>query len=120
MSNLTAFNNQLENFICFLEKTFPDNMNVKTYHNSISMLRKVNPRKIVDFFNKYIYVYKEQIMNNDAKFFIDRDYGEELCGDNESMLEAISFKEMWNSSSSDVHCQIFRYFKLLCLLSEKC
>ena len=28
MSNLTAFNNQLDNFICYLEKLFPINRSI--------------------------------------------------------------------------------------------
>ena len=120
MSTLKAFNNQLENFTVYLEKQFPDELNIKTYHKSISMLRKVNPRKILDYFNKYIYVYKDQIMANDDTFFIKKDFNKELEGNKDSMLTAIRFKDLWTKSNEDVHSQIFRYYQLLCLLSEKC
>lgn len=121
MSNLTAFNNQLDNFICFLEKLFPDKMNIKTYHNSISLLRRVNPRKIIDVFKVHVYdKYREQIMKKDANFFLENEFNDVIEGDSESMLEALSFKDMWKVSTTEVHDQIFRYFQLLCLLSEKC
>jgi len=121
MSALTAFNNQLDNFVCYLEKLFPDKMNIKTYHNSISLLRKVNPRKLVEMYKEHVYnKYSVQIMNKDANFFLENDFNDVLEGDNESMLEALSFKEMWKDSSTEIHDQIFRYFQLLCLLSEKC
>ena len=120
MSALKAFNNQLENFTVYLEKQFPNELNIKTYHKSISMLRKVNPRKILEYFNKYVYVYKKEIMASDDTFFINKDYNEELDGNKDSMLTAMKFKDLWKNSGKDVHEQIFRYYQLLCLLSEKC
>jgi hypothetical protein len=120
MTNLQAFNTQLENFINYLEQTFPNEMSIKTYHTSILLLKKVNPRKILDFFATYIYIYKDQIMNNNSDFFMKKDYSTELQNNNDSMLQAIKFKELWTDVNEDQHAQIFRYFQLLCMLAEKC
>ena len=120
MTSLTAFTNQLDNFVYYLENKFPDEMNIKTYHNSINMLKKVNPRKVLEFFNTYIYIYKEQIMSNNADFFLENDFKKELNENKDSMLTAIHFKDLWKKSSEDTHKQIFRYYQLLCLLAEKC
>ena len=120
MSQLTAFNSQLINFIQYLETKFPDNVQIKSYGTSIELLKKVNPRKLVEGFYEFVYPYKKEIMDSNESFFMNKDYTEDVGGDSDSMLEAIQLKEIWNTASDDVHSQIFRYFQLLCLLTEKC
>ena len=120
MSNLTAFNTQLDNFVYYLEKIYPENFSIKTYHNSINMVKKVNPRQIVNFFKTYIYIYKDEIMNENASFFLNKNYNDDLNNDPNSMLEVIKFKDLWDTAKEEHKKQIFRYFQLLCLLSEKC
>ena len=119
MSQLTAFNTQLINIIEYLNKQYPDNLQIKSYGTSIELLKMVNPRKLVEGFHEFVYPFKEEIMNNNESFFMNKDYNEELCGDSNSMLEAIQLKDLWKNMIPDVQNQIFRYFQLLCLLTEK-
>lgn len=118
MTALTAFTTQLDNFLFYLSKQFPTNNSIKTYHNSINLIKKINPRQVILFFKQYIYIYKEKIDNEDASFFLEKEYNEELKNNNESMLEVIKFKDLWKNSNDKQKKQVFRYFQLLCLLSE--
>lgn len=120
MSNLKAFNTQLENFVNYLEQTFPNEMSIKTYHTSMNLLKRINPRKILEVFTNYIYIYKDQINDNNSDFFMKKDYSTELQNNKDSMLQAIKFKDLWQTAIPDQQNQIFRYFQLLCLLIEKC
>jgi len=119
MSQLTAFNSQLINFIEYLNTKFPENVQIKSYGTSIELLKKVNPRKLVEGFHQFVYPYKSQIMENNESFFMDKDYNEDVGGNSDSMLEAIQLKSLWGTMQQDVKDQIFRYFQLLCLLTEK-
>ena len=120
MSNLKAFNTQLENFLNYLEDKFPNELSIKTYHTTISLTIKVNPRASTQFFTQYIYKYKEKIMANDSSFFFEKDYSGEVENDENSMLEVIKFKDILKDTNQDIKDQIFRYFQVLCLLVEKC
>lgn len=119
MSQLTAFNSQLINFIEYLNTKFPDNVQMKSYGTSIELVKKVNPRKLVEGFHQYVYPFKDKIMNNNESFFMEKDYNEDMGGTSDSMLEAIQLKSLWGTIDLDVKNQIFRYFQLLCLLTEK-
>lgn len=120
MSQLTAFNSQLINFIHYLDTKFPDNLQIKSYETSLELLKKVNPRKLVEGFYEFVYPFKQEIMESNESFFMNKDYNEDMGGNSDSMLEAIQLKEIWNTAPEDVRSQIFRYFQLLCLLMEKC
>ena len=120
MSNLTAFNTQLNNFLNYLEDKFPNELSIKTYHTTISLTIKVNPRVSTQFFSKYIYQYKDKIMANDESFFFKKDYSGEVENDENSMLQVIKFKDILKDTNKEIKDQIFRYFQVLCLLVEKC
>ena len=73
MTTLTAFTTQLDNFLYYLTNQFPTNNSIKTYHNSINMVKKINPRKVLGFFVQYIYIYKNKIEAEDASFFLEKE-----------------------------------------------
>ena len=50
MTSLSAFTTQLDNFLYYLSKQFPENNSIKTYHSSIDIVKKINPRKVLEFF----------------------------------------------------------------------
>ena len=95
MSNkvyLTAFNNQLDEFINDILLIFPNDIDIVNAKNSISIMRKMNPTIIVKSWFLYIYKpYHENIETEGIEFIINKDYSEDIkqMDDSSKILEVI-------------------------------
>ena len=65
MSLLSIFSSQCENFSNELLKIYPKDTYFKMASNGISLLKKSNPRKLVELFHYYIIPYKTNILERD-------------------------------------------------------
>ena len=73
-----AFNDHFAEFIQDIVDVFPDNVDVATARNSMTLMRKANPRLVIGIWNKYVSSkYATQIDNGEIEFFTDKDYGED-------------------------------------------
>ena len=70
MASVTAFNDMLSQFLVELHKTFPDETGIKKMTTSFEMLKKTNPRIIVDGFMKGVTPYADRISAKDEKFIL--------------------------------------------------
>jgi len=121
---LSAFNNQLQEFIEELIKVFPEDNDFKTFETSLYMLKKANPRKILELFKTYIIPYSDKILKKDENFFLEENY-EHLYNQNNTNAEkgwiiTNKLKKYWNEISNNTKDIIWEYFKVLILLSNKC
>jgi len=67
---LKAFNNHFDEFVADIQSIFPDNKDVLTAKNSLSMLRKTNPKTLIMLWNQYIVSkYDAEISLGDINFF---------------------------------------------------
>jgi len=74
---IKGFNQHFEEFIEDIESVFPDDDEVKTMKKLLYIVKKTNPRLILETWNSYISVpYKEPIENSDISFFINKDYSD--------------------------------------------
>jgi len=73
MSILGAFNTQLENLSKSLTERFPEDVDLKIAAKAVSTLKSVNPKKNIEFFRGYVYVYKSMIEEKNEDFFISSD-----------------------------------------------
>ena len=73
---LKIFLNQMENFIIELNETYDDS-NFKMMKESFTLVKKINPRKILDNFILYCYPYKDYIFNKNSDFFMNMNYDNE-------------------------------------------
>jgi len=74
---IKGFNQHFEEFIEDIQSVFPDDDEVKTMKNLLFIIKKTNPRLILETWNSYISVpYKEPIENSDISFFINKDYSD--------------------------------------------
>jgi hypothetical protein len=88
---IKTFNNQLEEFLGDLCILFPDDSEIETLMKTIKRVRGVNPVISINAFKSYVTSkYREQILNNDLKFFIEKDYESDLV--NTNMTERITSK----------------------------
>ena len=74
-----GFNKHFEEFIEDVQSIFPEDDEVVTMKNLMFLLKKTNPRLIMESWNMYIRTpYKEQIENCDISFFINKDYSADV------------------------------------------
>ena len=61
MSYLKSFNKVLEDFIKELSEMYPNDKEIDLAKNSIYLLKKTNPRKLIEFFYQYFYRLKQKL-----------------------------------------------------------
>ena len=76
---LTAFNDHFVEFISDIQSVFPENVDVLTAKKSLIMIRKANPKIIIQIWKLNIVDnYKDRIEKGDISFFIEKDYSNDL------------------------------------------
>ena len=74
-SLLKAFNNHLLEFVEDVIRIFPENLDIKTGKTFIEGIKRVNPKKIITYWNDNILkLYETEISQGDITFFVNKDY----------------------------------------------
>ena len=82
---LQGFNKQLVEFLDDVERVFPHDVDIKTANNSLLLLKKANPKKIIEVWKIYITdPYYKHIENNEIEYFINKDYDSDVNTDRKS------------------------------------
>ena len=114
---------QGNNFINELRELYPKDLDIAFAKNTIFLLKKTNPKKLLIYFKEYIYQFKEQIMNKDENFFLKRDYNNiknvEVRGIENSFNSIMNLKRYWVSMSENTKNNIWLYLQVLIKLSDK-
>jgi len=114
---LQAFNNHFEEFIDDVVRVFPDDKEIATASNALKKMRKVNPKLIINVFIEYIQIpYGSQIMNNNIKFFLEKDYSDNLS--NEILSKVNSIKGPIADMDVEEQTKVIKYLQNLCKLCE--
>lgn len=76
---LKAFNNHLEEFFEDLLSLFPKNYHLIKTKETLGMVRKANPKIIIQVWYTHIALkYSQQINNLDSEFVINKNYEEDI------------------------------------------
>ncbi len=89
---LTGFNEHFFEFINDIISVFPDNIDLITAKNSFTLIRKTNPKLIIQIWNTYVVgKYKSHIEAGNIDFFINKDYSEDLINidNSQKIIESI-------------------------------
>ena len=109
MASVTAFNDMLSQFLVELHKTFPDETGIKKMTTSFEMLKKTNPRIMVDGFMKGVTPYADRISAKDEKFIL-----EEI--EKIEMLKDLNIKSYWARMSANTKAATWQYLQTLYML----
>jgi len=109
MASVTAFNDMLSQFLVELHKTFPDETGIKKMTTSFEMLKKTNPRLIVDGFMKGVTPYADKISAKDEKFIL-----EEI--EKIDLLKDLNIKSYWDRMSPNTKAATWQYLQTLYML----
>jgi len=76
---LTIFNDHFFEFVNDIQNVFPDDIDILTTKNSLSLIRKANPKMIIKIWSTFIVnKYQKEIESGDIRFFLEKDYSEDL------------------------------------------
>lgn len=106
MASVSAFNEMMSNFLTELGKAFPEEKGIKKFETSFDLLRKSNPRKIVETYMAGIGPYAERISQHDATL-LDEDIG---------FLKEMNMKSNWEKASQATRGAIFQYLQTLYMI----
>ena len=121
VSFLTAFNNQIDNFLDDLRIVCPNEKEFGMLKNGISIVKKTNPRIILNQLNEIIIPYKEQLLLRNDSFFIVRDFQDDFTTVSSDYISKVTnkLKELWKSGlTDDDKLKVWDYFQSLISLAE--
>ncbi len=123
ISILSKFNNTVEQMIDALLDRYSYheyfNKELSLTKEKFLLLRKTNPRKVMEGVLVFVYPYKKQIMENDDNFFLNKDYQEDTKNDGH-LVKALKIKDLWETDMDEnTKTNLFNYFKVLIVLAEK-
>ena len=117
---LTIFNNHFNEFFDDIHNVFPDDPDILTAKNSLSAIRKANPKLLIGIWLSYIYFkYKEQIDSGDINFFLEKDYSEDLTNmSSKKVMEAIDrLREPVKAMNPEDQQKVMKYIQNLSKLA---
>jgi hypothetical protein len=66
-------------FVEDIMRIFPNDVDILSAKNSFTLIRKANPKLIIKIWQSYVVdKYSREIDDGDIRFFLDKDYGEDL------------------------------------------
>ena len=77
---------------------------------------KTNKNKFIDMFVLHVLSDKDEIMNGNDKYFLNKSYEKEFG--NEHMSSIFEFKDIWLKLSSQEKSIIIQYMQILCMLAD--
>ena len=120
MSALNAFTTQLVNFFEELCTTFPEERDIKLATEAINGAKKINPRLILDLFTEHVYIDLSSSITNRDIGHIRQIAQKKLSTQFNEMISALAiFDKHWDTMGTANQEVIWKYLKVLCILSEK-
>jgi len=120
---LKAFNNHFDELVADIRSVFPDNKDILTAQNALSVLRKGNPNILIGLWNQHIVAkYLEQIRASDINFFINNNYIQDLQSAenaNKIMMFIDKFRQPIADMDADDQSKCMTYIQNLTELTIK-
>jgi hypothetical protein len=125
MSNiLTAFNDHFIEFVNDVHCVFPNDADILATKNSLTTIRKLNPKMIVKIWNAFIVSkYKSEIEAGNIEFFINKDYSQDVSSTSNSdkIMESIDrLREPIKNMSLENQSKVMKYIQNLTKLAQLC
>lgn len=116
MSNITKFNNTINNLFDDLIKLYPNNNIFKVNKEKFNMLIKYNVKKIMNEFYNHLYKFKNEILTKDEKFFLEQISN---LNDDSNLKNIIDLKHLWLDLDEKNKNTLWLYFQVLITLIDK-
>lgn len=116
---LINFNNILNEFICKMAKTFPNESKIKVYYRMFEVAKRYNPHVPLRIFMGGCMDFEEQIKTRDSEFFLERDTFMKKCVNYTSFSDDLGIKKYWEGLNDNTKDNIWDYIQTLYVLGEK-
>ncbi len=116
---IKVFNDTIDKMFDYLSETFPlYKSDVSLSKSSIQLIRRGNPRLVIQQFVEFIEPYSDKLKNCDEKFFMNFDNYTNIP--KEHMMYGLKLKGIWKSSniSNSQKAMIWLYFNKLYKLGK--
>ncbi len=121
---LTAFNEHFLDFLNDIQSVFPQDPDILTAKNALTMIRKANPKMIVKIWKTFIAdKYRTQIEANDISFFLTKDYSSDVshAENSDKIMESINrLREPIKNMGPENQAKVMKYIQNLTKLSDMC
>jgi len=121
MSYLGAFTNQMVAFSSELCESFPEDADLKLALNMVMLMKKANPRKLADLFDRHVSCFRDRITAKDETFFMEEtfdDLGNNLGKSEYTGTLVTQLKAHWGDMTDTNKEAIWKYFFVLFKLSD--
>ncbi len=123
VSTLTRFTNTIECLIDSLIERYSHHeyfrIELGLIKEKFSLLRKINPVKVVEGVLVKVHPYKNQIMDEDDEFFLQKSYDSDTKNEG-NLVKVLKIKELFEKDMDEnTKKTLFNYFKVLIVLAEK-
>jgi hypothetical protein len=125
MSNiLIAFNDHFMEFLNDVQRVFPEDPDILSAKNSLTAIRKANPKMIVKIWKTFIAdKYREKIMANEISFFLEKDYSSDVSSSeySDKIMESINrLRQPIRNMGPENQAKVMKYINNLTKLSDLC
>ena len=121
-SLITIFNNHFSEFLEDIHNVFPENVDIVTAQNSLSAIRKTNPKLLITIWNNRVAIpYMKEIEEGNIEFFINKDYSQDLgkADNSDKIMESIDrIREPVKAMSQENQAKTMKYIQNLSKLSR--
>ena len=74
-----AFNNHFTEFIDDIHSIFPNDKDINMTRDTLSLLKRGNPKIMIDvWYNNITLKYESEINNNNFDFFLNKNYSDDV------------------------------------------
>ena len=92
----------------------------RTFKSGFNLLKSMDDKKPVTVFHEYVVRnYRDKILSEDESFFLNREY--DITSSKEYWMDVIGkIRQAWALMDADARSVVWKYFKVLVVLCEKC
>jgi hypothetical protein len=120
MDYIHKFNVTFNEFIDDIIRIFPNDQDLKVYKAGIQTAIVLDNKYIITRFNDSIVdKYGKQLLERNDAFFLNHDYTDVISYNKEYNAVILKVKNAWSSMNTENREIMWKYFKILILLSNK-
>ncbi|AYV78776.1 MAG: hypothetical protein Edafosvirus32_7 [Edafosvirus sp.] len=101
-----------------MTKLFPKSL-ISTNLKDLKNLIKMYPKKLIELFVIYVLPDKEEIDNENEKYFLENSFNKHIKDDNNLIKQMFQFKTIWKQLDDENKKTVISYMKFLCEYAQQ-